>query len=93
MPKDTRVVIGWDVFGTDNPQAELTRAELEQAIDADLDRFERFFIEELGNNGGLTPYERSTIKTYMHYKLFSGGPADESSSAAKAPTAEEENAP
>ena len=40
---------------------------LEQAVDADIHEFARYFCQEL-NNDSLTRSERSIIKTYLWWK-------------------------
>lgn len=40
---------------------------LEQVVDEDIEKFSQFF-QKLGN-GPLSRFERSTIKTYLAYKL------------------------
>lgn len=40
---------------------------LEPVVDADLDRFAKFYAEKLGN-GNLSKFERAVIKTYLWWK-------------------------
>ena len=43
------------------------KTELEPIVDRDLDEFARFYTGALAN-GALSPFERSAIKTYIHWK-------------------------
>ena len=45
----------------------LEGAELEKVVDADLDRFAKFYRERLGN-ATLSGYERAAIKTFLWWK-------------------------
>lgn len=50
-----------------DPEALDGKTELEPVVDRDLDAFAKFYTGALAN-GALSPFERSAIKTYIHWK-------------------------
>jgi hypothetical protein len=55
------------VHGILQPSQLDGKTELEPVVDRDLDRFAEFYQRELGNDK-LSGFERSVIKTYLHWK-------------------------
>lgn len=78
---DTRVVVGFDVFGVsdDGQPQELSRVQAEKAVDEDLGKFSAHF-QSLGNDR-LTRYEAAAIKTYIFWKLYGARDAEPTSPA------------
>ena len=79
---DTRVVVGFDVFGVSGggEPVDLNPAQAEQAVDEDLGAFSTHF-QALGNDP-LTKFEAAAIKTYIFWKLYGARDAKPSSPAA-----------
>lgn len=53
----------------------IAEEDLEKAVDADIDAFEKFFVS-LGNDPLARP-ERAAIKTYLYYKTHGAEDAEE----------------
>lgn len=76
-----RVIFGVtaEAFHEESPEIGLKGKALEEAVDEDIELFNKFF-QSLGNDP-LSKFEVSAIKTYLHYKLVGDTDAEEASSS------------